>query len=172
MLERMSARVAALPPVDVHALISANRVAAQALEVYRSSDFRELLPSNAEQLRDLVERATRLATAPGTQDLLRRAGEAMASRATQEPSADTETLFGLPDVPELNWMFQLDRPTLRFWCRFLFHLTFVLGPAMGVQVALSDGALETEDWPALLASLNVMLGYALVALNEKEKDED
>ena len=40
---------------------------------------------------------------------------------------------------------------------------------MGVHVALSGGALETEDWPALLACLNVALGYALVVLKNNEQ---
>lgn len=141
--------IAALPDVNVNALASAERLATQALKSYSVPDFGDLLPKNFDQFQDLIGRATRLATAPSTQDLLRSADEVMAAARgvpVEEQPLDSADLEDLPNIPELDWMLQLDRDSLIFLCRLLFHLTAVLSPALGVGVALSDGSLDAEDW--------------------------
>lgn len=165
-----SVNIGGLPDVNVNALASAERLATQALKSYSAPDFGDLLPKNFDQFQDLIGRATRLATAPSTQELLRSADEVMAARGVpvEEQPLDSADLEDLPNIPELDWMLQLDRDTLIFWCRFLFDLTLVLSSAFGVQVALSDEDLDAEDLPAVLTSLNVMLLFALRALEKKE----
>ncbi len=166
--ELAKVNIGALPGVDVNALASAERVAAQALKSYDVPNFEKLLPTNVDQLKGLLDRASDLATAPGTQELLRRADEVTASgRIAEQP--DSVDLDDLPSIPELDWMAQLDRDSLIFLCRILYHLLGILSPALGVGVALSDGNLDGEDWPEIVQSLSVTFFYAMTLL--KKTDE-
>ncbi len=69
----------------------------------------------------------------------------------------------------MEWIVQLDRATLEFLFRLLFHLTGILSPAFGVAVAVSDHEINVEDMGVVLSGLHVMLAYVLIALNQKEK---
>ena len=64
-------------------------------------------------------------------------------------------------------MFELDRDTLIFLFKFLFHLTAILSPTLGVAVALSDGEVDVDDLGAIVGGLNVLLAYVLLALQVK-----
>lgn len=65
----------------------------------------------------------------------------------------------------LSRRYVLDRDSLIFLCRFLVHLFTILSTALGVELALSDGEIESEDMPIILGALGVMLLYVLKALN-------
>ena len=120
--------IAALPNVNADALASAERLAAQALKSYSPPDFGDLLPKNLDQFQDLIDRATRLATAPSTQELLRSVDEVMAAArgvpVEEQPLGNVDP-EDFPNIPELNWMLHLDRDSLVSLCRLLYHLTFV-----------------------------------------------
>lgn len=122
-------------------------------------------------LEHLLETAAQLATSPSVQVLLRRGHELSAAppEATLEdlrtPSSDV-----LDGFADLEWVFELDRDSLLFLVKVLFHLTAVLGPATGMAIALSDGKLDAVDTPSVLAALYMLLGYALMALAKKDED--
>ena len=102
---------------------------------------------------DPIEQAANWVSAPHTQHLLRLANEVM--RAQDLSAVDATEIFSsqLPDLPQLEWIFELDRDTLVFLFKFLFHLTAILSPTLGVAVALSDGEVDIEDLSAIVGAL-------------------
>ena len=169
-VERMHENLAKLqsPLAFVAAVDVANRSLNSSLQNWTRAV--NMLAEN--RVDDLLRRATQLATSPGVEALLRRADELVAAG---EPEDALEELEGaapedVPDLPQMQWVFELDRETLLFLSKYLFHLTAVLSPALGVAVALSDRRIDVEDLSTLLAALNVLLAYLLLAL--KSDDED
>lgn len=155
--------------INAQTYATANNVAARALASSLQTRVRAVELIQRGQVDDLIKRATDLAAAPQTQALLQRADE-----VTYVPESDVFEAFvafpeDLPDDVQVEWIVQLDRATLEFLFRLLFHLTGILSPAFGVAVAVSDHEINVEDMGVVLSGLHVMLAYVLIALNQKEK---
>lgn len=153
--------------IDPQAYLAASNLAAQTLNAFHQSGLHNLETIYTERFGELIERATNWASAPYTQDLLRRANDVL--RAEDVSSVEATEIFPseLPDLSQLEWVFELDRDTLIFLFKFLFHLTAILSPALGVAAALSDGEVDIEDLGGIVGALNVVLAYVLLALQKK-----
>lgn len=152
--------------IDSQAYAQANNLAAQTLNALNPSKLPRLETLYAGRFDELIERATYWASAPHTKELLQRTNEAMEEAAS---GTDTTEVFPseLPKLPQFEWVFELDRESLIFLFRILFHLTSILSPALGVAVALRDGELDMEDLSVIVGGLSVLLAYVLLALEKK-----
>jgi hypothetical protein len=153
--------------IDPQALVQANNLAAQTLNALNLSGFPRMETLYAGRLDELIERATDWASALHTRELLLRTNEAM--EAAVSGTENTEVFPSeLPELPQFEWVFELDRESLMFLFRILFHLTAILSPALGVAVVLRDREVDIEDLSVILSGLNVLLAYVLLALNKTD----
>jgi hypothetical protein len=153
--------------IDPQAFVQANNLAAQILNALNLSGLPMMETLYAERFDELIERATNWASAPYTQELLLRTNEVM--EAAVSGSENIEVFPSeLPELPQFEWVFELDRESLIFLFRILFHLTAILSPALGVAVALRDSEVDIEDLGVILSGLNVLLAFVLLALNKTD----
>ncbi len=153
--------------IDPQAYLVTNNLAAQTLNAFHQSGLHNLERLYTERFGELIERATSWASAPHTQELLQRANEVLSAEDVSAVEATEIFPSELPDLPQLEWVFELDRDALIFLFKFLIHLTAILSPALGVAVALSDGEVDIEDLGGIVGALNVLLVYVLLALQKK-----
>jgi hypothetical protein len=154
-----------MPSIDPQAYLAASNIAAQTINGFDESVLRSLETIYTERFDELIKQATMWASNPQIQDLLRGANEMIASLEANVAESTEPFSADMPDMPQFYWVFELDRETLRFLVKLLFHLTAILTPALGLAAAHSDPEINIVDLAALVVALNTMLHYALLALN-------
>jgi hypothetical protein len=155
------------PPISPQADRVANNIAAQALRASNRSRLHAIDTINAGQFANIVHHASVLASAPRTQELLRRVDEVSRTGEVDIPE-DTDLSPGeIPAVPQMEWVFELNYENLLFMFRVLFHLTTILSAAYGVAIALSDHEIDREEWAEILDGLNVILLFIILALEKR-----
>jgi hypothetical protein len=148
----------------------ANNIAAQALRASHQSRLHAMELIKAGRSAELIRRATDLAYDPHTRELVDRADEV--PQAPQEEAVEGEEVIPdeLPVLPQMEWVFELNKESLQTLVNALFHLTGILVHAYGIALALSDRQIDTEEWATIIGALHVLFAYALLAMKRKNAE--
>ena len=132
----------------------------QAIRQLQSVDPASILNQAIETLSSAYTRALiEQASANALREYASRLAEIPAGELAYEPTIEESTL---------DWIFELDKQSLRVLCRVLIAVFDGLQVVVGVYAVTQPGP-ELEKALVLLNSVRILLAYALTALQEKDE---